>query len=67
MIQLAEMLPPEPSALWTLASQRAVGELPFTDPLNGPDAPWDFMPLLRMKQRYESAGFKMPRSMGSAR
>ncbi len=63
MIQLAEMLPPTPSALWTLASQmgldQAVGGLPFDDPLNGSDAPWDFMPLLRMKQRYESSGFNL--------
>src|SRR6266568_5113209 len=63
MIQLAEMLPPTPSALWTLANQmgldQAVGGLPFDDPLNGSDAPWDFMPLLRMKQRYESAGFNL--------
>jgi mannonate dehydratase len=63
MIQLAEMLPPTPSALWTLASQmgldQAVGGLPFGDPLNGADAPWDFMPLLRMQQTYQSAGFKL--------
>ena len=63
MIQLAEMLPPTPSALWTLARQmgleNAVGGLPFGDPQNGTDAPWDFMPLLRTKQRYESAGFKL--------
>jgi mannonate dehydratase len=63
MIQLAEMLPPTPSALWTLARQMglewAVGGLPFDDPQNGSDRPWDFMPLLRMKQRYESAGFKL--------
>jgi mannonate dehydratase len=63
MIQLAEMLPPTPSALWTLAGQmgleHAVGGLPFDDPQNGTDAPWDFMPLLRTKQRYESAGFKL--------
>jgi mannonate dehydratase len=63
MIQLAEMLPPTPSALWTLAQQmgldQAVGGMPFGDPQNGTDAPWDFMPLLRTKQRYESAGFKL--------
>ncbi len=63
MIQLAEMLPPTPSALWTLARQmgleHAVGGLAFNDPQNGTDAPWDFMPLLRTKQRYESAGFKL--------
>ena len=63
MIQLAEMLPPVPSALWTLASQMglewAVGGLPFDDPQNGADAPWDYLPLLRMQQRYQSAGFKL--------
>jgi mannonate dehydratase len=63
VIQLAEFLPPTPSPLWTLARQmgvdHAVGGLPFDDPLNGADAPWDYMPLLRMKQRYESAGFKL--------
>jgi len=63
MIQLSEMLPPTPGRLWTLARQMgleyAVGGLPFDDPLNGADAPWDFMPLLRAKQRYEAAGFKL--------
>lgn len=57
------MLPPVPSPLWTLARQMgleyAVGGLPFDDPQNGTDKPWDFMPLLRTKQRYESAGFKL--------
>jgi mannonate dehydratase len=63
MIQLAEMLPPTPSALWTLASQmgleNAVGGLPFNDPQNGSAAPWDYAPLLRTKQLYENAGFKL--------
>lgn len=63
MIELAEMLPPTPGPLWTLARQMGldytVGGLPFDDPLNGTDRPWDYMPLLRTKQRYESAGFKL--------
>ena len=63
MIQLAEFLPPQPSPLWTLARQmgvdHAVGGLPLDDPLNGADAAWDYMPLLRMQQRYQSAGFKL--------
>jgi mannonate dehydratase len=63
MIELAEMLPPSPNELWTLARQMgldyAVGGLPFDDPLNGSDAPWDYMPLLRMQQHYQSAGFKL--------
>jgi mannonate dehydratase len=37
----------------------AVGGLPFNEPSNGTDAPWDYLPLLRMKQRYESAGFNL--------
>jgi mannonate dehydratase len=63
MIQLAEMLPATPSALWTLASQmgleQAVGGLPFDDPENGSRKPWDYEPLLRTKQKYEQAGFKL--------
>ena len=63
MIQLAEVLPPSPSPLWKLAKQAGVdyvvGGLPFGDPTNGTDKPWDYMPLLRMKQRYENAGFKL--------
>ena len=63
MIEIAEFLPPTPSSLWKLAKQagvdQAVGGLPFGDPQNGADAPWDYLPLLRTKQRYESAGFKL--------
>src|SRR3972149_3747754 len=63
MIQIAEFLPPTPSPLWKLAKQAgvdwAVGGLPFDDPQNGADAPWDYLPLLRMKQRYESGGFNL--------
>jgi mannonate dehydratase len=63
MIKIAEFLPPNPSPLWKLAKQAGVdytvGGLPFDDPLNGSDSPWDYMPLLRMKQRYESAGFQL--------
>ena len=54
MIQIAEVLPPSPSPLWKLAKQAGVdyvvGGLPFGDPTNGTDKPWDYMPLLRMKQ-----------------
>ena len=63
MIQIAEFLPPTPSPLWKLSKQAgvdwAVGGLPFNEPFNGTDAPWDYLPLVRMKQRYESAGFNL--------
>jgi mannonate dehydratase len=63
MIELAEVLPPLPTPLWTLASQmglqQVVGGLPFDDPLNGSDAPWDYLPLLRLRERYKSAGFEL--------
>ena len=63
MIEIAEFLPPTPSPLWKLAKQAgvdwAVGGLPFDEKFNGADAPWDYLPLVRMKQRYESGGFKL--------
>jgi mannonate dehydratase len=69
MIQIAEFLPPTPSPLWRLAKQAgvdyAVGGLPFddtasfTDASLRPDAAWDYLPLVRLKQRYESGGFQL--------
>ena len=63
MIQIAEFLAPTPSPVWKLAKQAgvdwAVGGLPFDERFNGSDAPWDYLPLLRMKQRYESGGFRL--------
>ena len=63
MIKIAEILAPTPSPLWKLAKQAgadwAVGTLPFDDPLNAGDAPWDYLPLLRVKERYESHGFQL--------
>lgn len=63
MIHIAEFLPPTPSPLWKLSKQAgvdwAVGGLPFNEPFNGTDAPWDYLPLVRMKQRYESGGFNL--------
>jgi mannonate dehydratase len=61
MIHIAEFLGPNPSPVWKLAKQAGVdwvvGGLPFNDPSNGSDAPWDYEPLRRMKERYESGGF----------
>ena len=61
MIEIAEFLPPTPSPLWKLSKQAgvdwAVGGLPFDQPYLGDETPWDYRPLLRMKQAYEAAGF----------
>ncbi|GAB4431781.1 MAG: mannonate dehydratase [Chloroflexi bacterium OHK40] len=63
MIKIAEYLPPTPTPLWRLAKQAgvdyAVGGLPIPADLSDSDRPWDYLPLLRMKQRYESAGFTL--------
>jgi mannonate dehydratase len=63
VIKIAEFLPPTPSMLWTLSKQcgvdYAVGGLPFGDPMNGTDGACDYLPLLRMKQKYEDGGFKL--------
>lgn len=63
MIKIAEMLPPTPSALWKLAAQagvtHAVGGLPFNDASNGAEQPWDYLPLLRTKQKYVDNGFTL--------
>jgi mannonate dehydratase len=61
MIQIAEMLAPQPSLLWKLVKQagvnHAVGGLPRDD--GGPERPWDYMPMMRLKTRYEDAGFEL--------
>jgi mannonate dehydratase len=63
MIKIAEFLPPTPSPLWKLSKQagvnHAVGGLPTPADCTDGEAPWDYLPLLRMKQRYESAGFSL--------
>jgi mannonate dehydratase len=62
LIKIAEYLSPAPSQLWTLVRQcgvrHAVGAIPFGETA-GAEQPWDYMPLLRMKQRYEDAGFTL--------
>ncbi|MCP4383559.1 MAG: TIM barrel protein [Hyphomicrobiales bacterium] len=62
MLEIAEMISPVPSPIWKLAKQAgvdvAVGGLPVDDVASG-EAPWDYAPLLRMKEQYEAAGFKL--------
>jgi mannonate dehydratase len=62
MLEIAEFIDPQPSPLWKLAKQAgidlAVGGLPFDDLRDG-EGPWDYAPLLRMKQQYEAGGFAL--------
>ncbi len=59
MIQIAEFLAPTPSSLWKLVKQvgvnHVVGGLPFGETAT----PWEYMALLRMKTRYNDAGFEL--------
>src|SRR5437660_10824340 len=61
MIQIAEYFSSEPDALWKLARQagveHAVGRLPRVE--NGGERPWDYAPLKRMKERFESEGYEL--------
>jgi mannonate dehydratase len=58
MIEIAEVLGPWPTPLWRLVKQsgvnHVVGRLPFEEA--GGEKAWDYMPLMRMKQRYDDAG-----------
>ena len=65
MIRIAEMLPPQPSPLWTLVKQcgvnYAVGAMDMST-IDHPDLdmkPWGFMSLARVKSAYENAGFRL--------
>lgn len=66
MIKIAEILPPDlaGTSLWTLMEQAgvryAVGS--FAPPASlqaGETHPWEYMPLLRLKEQYERSGFKL--------
>jgi mannonate dehydratase len=62
MLEIAEFISPTPAPVWKLARQAgvdlAVSGLPPADLLAG-EAPWDFGPLRRMKDRYEAGGFTL--------
>ncbi len=67
MLQIAEYLPPTPSPLWILSKQAgvdyAVGGLPSDATTDDPkDHPWDYVPLQRMQQGYETAALAWPSS-----
>ncbi len=65
MIKIAEAIwSPEPSRLSRLCAQagvaHAVGGLPKIDPLSKNwEHPWDYLPLLRLKEGYHAAGFEL--------
>lgn len=55
-IQLAEILPQFPSVAWDLAKQAGVTHAVTGVPPESLDgASWDFLPLLRMQQRFQDA------------
>jgi mannonate dehydratase len=59
-MQLAEFFTSQPNRLWHLAKQmgiaHAVGPLPWEEQVN---KPWDLMPLIHMKQRFEDFGLTL--------
>ncbi len=61
MIEIAEMLRPEPSAMWTLAKQAgvnyAVSGLLRDD--GGPERPWELGPMRAVKERFEEADIEL--------
>lgn len=65
MIKIAEFLPPQQNALWTLVQQcgikNAVGGMDFStlESPNKEDLPWSYMQLVRLKTAYENAGFSL--------
>jgi mannonate dehydratase len=62
MIEIAEDLPSTPTPLWKLAQQagvtHAVGRFFGPERCAG-EHPWDYRPLLSMKQSYQDGGFSL--------
>jgi mannonate dehydratase len=66
MIKIAEVLPPDlaGTSLWTLMEQAgvryAVGSFaPVTSLQAGEQHPWEYLPLLRLREQYASSGFEL--------
>ncbi|MBK8136759.1 MAG: mannonate dehydratase [Chloroflexi bacterium] len=65
MIEIAEVLPPNHSPLWTLARQcglsHVVGTFDWSRGLDVPkdDLPWSYTSLVRLKTAYENGGFEL--------
>lgn len=66
MIKIAEVLPPDlaGTSLWTLMEQAgvryAVGSFaPACSLQAGERHPWEYLPLLRLKEQYASSGFEL--------
>ena len=66
MIEVAEMLSPHPSALWTMVKQcginHVVGTMDFsrgTENLDIEDLPWGYNSLANVKKNYQDSGFEL--------
>jgi mannonate dehydratase len=66
MIKIAEVLPPDlaGTSLWTLMEQAgvryAVGSFALATSLQaGEQHPWEYLPLLRLREQYASSGFEL--------
>ncbi|MDP9362693.1 MAG: mannonate dehydratase [Chloroflexota bacterium] len=59
-MKLAEYLPPFPNTTWTLARQAGCTHAVSSVPPDGPDGHgWEFLPLLRMKNRFADASLTL--------